>query len=134
VQIVEILDRSEQGITKPFICRGEDERIYFVKGKGAGKRSLMCEWIASSLGSKMGLPVPPHRIVEVPSALIELGSRDDLGDLGDGPAFASERQQPVEFSLSNLDNVPVGLQQQVLAFDWWIRNGDRTLRSPNKTP
>lgn len=134
MQIVEILDRSEQGVTKPFICRGEDGKIYFVKGKGAGKRSLICEWMASSLGSKMGLPVPPHRIVEVPSALIDLGSRDDLGDLGDGPAFASQRQQLVELSLSNICSVPVALQRLVLAFDWWIRNGDRTLSDKGGNP
>jgi hypothetical protein len=127
VQIIEILDRSTQGVTKPFICRGEDGNIYFVKGKDAGKRSLICEWVASSLGAKMGLPVPPHRIVEVPSALIDLGSRPDLAELGSGPAFGSQRQQLVELSLSHMDNVPTALQRKVLAFDWWIRNGDRTL-------
>lgn len=134
MQIVEILDRSEQGITKPFICRADDGLIYFVKGKGAGRRSLICEWIASSLGSKMGLPVPPHRIVDVPGALIEIGSRDDLGDLGEGPAFASQRQQLVEFTVSNILSVPDMLQRKVLAFDWWIRNGDRTLSSQGGNP
>ena len=49
IQIVEIIGRSTQGITRPFICRGEDGHIYFVKGRGAGKRSLICEWIAGNL-------------------------------------------------------------------------------------
>lgn len=40
VEIVEILRRSEQGMTKPFICRGDDGEIYFVKGQNAGHRSL----------------------------------------------------------------------------------------------
>jgi hypothetical protein len=127
VQIIEILDRSTQGVTKPFICRAEDDNIYFVKGRGAGKRSLICEWLASSLGAKMGLPVPSHHIVEIPGSLIDLGSRHDLAELGSGPAFGSQRQQLVELSMSRLGSVPVGLQRQVLAFDWWIRNADRTL-------
>ena len=37
IQIVEVLGRSIQGITRPFICRGEDDRTYFVKGQGAGQ-------------------------------------------------------------------------------------------------
>lgn len=82
----------------------------------------------------MGLPVPAHRIVEIPSALIELGSRDDLADLGDGPAFGSQRQQLVELSISHIDKVPAALQRQVLAFDWWIRNGDRTLSANGGNP
>ncbi|MEW5824691.1 MAG: HipA family kinase [Pseudomonadota bacterium] len=36
---VEIIDRSEQGMTRPFICRGEDGFVYFVKGRGAARRS-----------------------------------------------------------------------------------------------
>lgn len=82
----------------------------------------------------MGLPVPPHRIVEIPSALIELGSRDDLAELGEGPAFGSLRQQLVELSISHIDKVPAALQRQVLAFDWWIRNGDRTLSASGGNP
>lgn len=134
MQIVEILDRSNQGATRPFICRGEDGNIYFVKGKDAGKRSLICEWIASSLGSRMGLPVPAHMVVQVPGSLIDLGSRDDLADLGPGPAFGSQRQQLVELSMSLLSKVPSALQRQVLAFDWWIRNGDRTLGTKGGNP
>lgn len=36
--------------------------------------------------------------------------------------------------MSRLDSVPVGLQRQVLAFDWWIRNGDRTLSANGGNP
>lgn len=36
VQIVEVIRRSEQGITLPYICRGDNDKVYFVKGIGAG--------------------------------------------------------------------------------------------------
>ena len=44
IQIVEIIGRSIQGITNPFICKCEDGQIYFVKGNGAGKQSLIAEY------------------------------------------------------------------------------------------
>ena len=55
IQILEIIGRATQGITKPFICRGEDEHIYFVKGRGAGMRSLICEWVVGNLAIKLGV-------------------------------------------------------------------------------
>ncbi|MFB9241010.1 HipA family kinase, partial [Massilia antarctica] len=98
MQIIEVIDRSEQGITKPFICRGDDGKIYFVKGRGAGRRSLLCEWIAGNLGLSLGLPIAPFTVVDVPGALISLASREDLNELGSGPAFGSLRLQVVELS------------------------------------
>ena len=62
VQIIEVIRRSDQGLTRPFICRGDDDEVYFVKGLDAGRRSLICEWIAGRLGVALGLPVAPLKI------------------------------------------------------------------------
>ncbi|MGK5014962.1 HipA family kinase [Janthinobacterium sp. HLS12-2] len=134
VQIVEIIGRSADGMTKPFICRGDDGHIYFVKGRGAARRSLICEWIAGSLGQSLGLPIAPFIIVDVPESLIQLGSRDDLRDLGAGPAFGSRKVAAVEITISHLDQIPITLQCDVLAFDWWIRNADRMLSKEGGNP
>lgn len=134
VQIVEIIGRATQGVTKPFICRGEDEHIYFVKGRGAGKRSLICEWVAGNLALKLGLPVAPFEVVDVPDSLIQLGMRDDLRELGSGLAFGSRKLGVVELSISHLDHVPEKTQRDVLAFDWWVRNDDRTLSEAGGNP
>lgn len=78
VQVVEVLRRSEQGMTRPFICRGDDGEIYFVKGVGAGRRSQICEWVAGKLASAFGLPIAPFRLLDVPEELIEAdGARND---------------------------------------------------------
>lgn len=37
IQIVEIIGRASQGVTKPFICRGEDDEIYFCEGVWSGQ-------------------------------------------------------------------------------------------------
>lgn len=34
-RLIEITARSVPGLTRPFLCRGEDGWLYYVKGKGA---------------------------------------------------------------------------------------------------
>jgi len=127
IQIVEVIGRSSQGFTRPFVCRGDDDEVYYVKGSGSGRRSQICEWIAGRLGKTLGLPIPTFAIVEIPSELIELGGMPDLADLGTGPAFGSRRHSLIELPHSAVDEVPLEVQCDVLTFDWWIHNGDRTL-------
>ena len=31
VTIVEVLRRADQGMTRPFLCRGDDDVLYYVK-------------------------------------------------------------------------------------------------------
>lgn len=119
IEIVEIIGRSEQGITKPFICRGDDGQVYFVKGRGAGRRSLICEWVAGQLGRRLGLPIAHFEIVQVPQELLSIAMRDDLVELGAGKAFGSRKVPVVELTASHLDDVPGEVQRDVLAFDWW---------------
>ena len=134
VQIVEVLRRSDQGVTKPYICRGDNDEVYFVKGVGAGRRSQISEWVAGKLGLAFGLPIAPFEIVDVPEELLELDFGLDLSDLGAGPAFGSLRQEVMELTASAVWGVPASLQQDVLAFDWWIRNGDRCLTEKGGNP
>lgn len=134
IEIVEIMGRSEQGVTKPFICRGDDDLVYFVKGRGAGRRGLICEWIAGQLGRRLGLPIAPFEIVEVPQELLSIAMRDDLAELGAGKAFGSRKVSVVELSATHVDYVPLDTQRDVLAFDWWVRNGDRSLGESGGNP
>ena len=134
VEIVEVLRRSEQGMTRPFICRGDDDEVYFVKGNYAGRRSQICEWVAGRLAVLTGLPVAPFEIVEVPEELLELDSGGALAGLGAGPAFGSRERQVTELTVSTVAQVPRTLQQDVLIFDWWVRNTDRCLGEHGGNP
>lgn len=89
VEIVEVVRRSDQGVTRPFICRGDDGEVYFVKGKDAGRRSQICQWVAGRLAVLMGLPVAPFQQVSVPEALAEFNAGTQLDGLGAGMAFGS---------------------------------------------
>ena len=133
LQVVEILERSEQGVTRPFLCRCDDDHLYYVKGRGAGRSSLLCEWLAGHLALEFGLPIPPFAIVQAPQSLVELFPEG--GELGAGPAFGSRVvAHTQELSVSHLGDVPVQLQRDVLMFDWWVRNSDRTLTSLSGNP
>lgn len=135
IQIVEILDRSIQGVTKPFYCRCEDGRFYFVKGNGAGKQSLIAEYVGSQLAHSFGLPVADFEIVEVPQELIKWCGRDDANELGAGLAFGSKALPYVqEFSMAHMDQVDAQLRKDVVVFDWWIHNADRTLTEKGGNP
>ena len=131
--IVEILERSEQGRTRPFLCRCEDNNLYFVKGKDAGHRSLLCEWLAGHLARAMDLPVPDFVIAQAPRELLDL--HPDGKGLGALPVFASRRADHAqELTVSHLDDVVESMQRDVLVFDWWVNNGDRTLTPLSGNP
>jgi hypothetical protein len=82
VVIEEVMGRSTQGMTEPFICRGDDGETYYVKGHGAGRRSLIAEWVAGHLATAFGLPVAEYALAEVPEQLVAAKVRADIGELG----------------------------------------------------
>jgi hypothetical protein len=133
--IEEVLGRSPQGKTEPFICRGHDGETYYVKGAGAGRRSLICEWVAAHLATAFGLPIADYALAEVPEALVSFGVRPDIRDLGAGLVFASRRlPHSQELTPTTRDLVPVALALDVLVFDWWLRNEDRHLTESGGNP
>ncbi|MDD5090020.1 MAG: hypothetical protein PHQ23_03805 [Candidatus Wallbacteria bacterium] len=134
-KIVEIIRRSDQGVTRPFLCRGEDNLLYWVKGNSAGKEALCKEWIAGRLAQSLNLPLPPFSQVDVPDELLRVSLMDDANDLGTGLAFGSEHLPHMqELSYKVIAKVPKNLKLKVLLFDWWIGNNDRCLGERGGNP
>ncbi|GGC10885.1 hypothetical protein GCM10007205_20100 [Oxalicibacterium flavum] len=135
VEIVEVIRRSDQGVTLPFICRGDDDGIYFVKGRGAGRRSLLAEYIGGRLAQAFGLPIADFAIVNVPQELIRASLSSDIADLGAGLAFGSRSHPHVqELLISQVTTLDREMRKDVLVFDWWIHNSDRTLTTRGGNP
>jgi len=129
--IVEIIKQAEQGLSSPFLCRGDDGELYFVKGRASGRASLWAEWLGGHLGKALGLPIPPFCIAEVPAALIR-ECPQELRALGSGPAFASRNADACQWlETAASTRVDATLQRDILVFDWWLHNGDRTHGNPN---
>lgn len=125
--VVEVIGRSQQGRTEPYICRCNDGEVYFIKGRGAGRRSLVFEWLCGHLAQAFGLPIAPFAIATVPNELIESDWNGWLRDLGPGLVFASQRVLANELTHVQVNDVPQAQRRDVLLFDWWVRNGDRCL-------
>ena len=131
LEVIEILGRSEQGQTEPFICRCNDNEIYFIKGLHAGRTSQVHEWVGANMAAAFGLPIPPFAIVNVDEVF---SLTPEGAGLGSGPAFASQKINVTELSYMMVKDVPVQLQRDVLAFDWWIKNPDRWLSESGGNP
>ena len=128
IKVVEVVRRSQQGVTQPFVCRADDGDLYFVKGRGAGYVSLAREWLAGGLATAFGLPIPSFAVLQVPTELYELSKDGGLYDLGPGQVFGS-REVPMANEISMTEAVGIGkeIRRDIAVFDWWIMNGDRTL-------
>ena len=127
IQVTEVLGRSEQGRTQPYICRCDDGEVYFVKGRSATRQGLIHEWLCGHLAQALDLPVAPFAIAHVPQELMDADLSGWLVDLGEGSVFASRKVLGQELAVAQVHDVDVALRRDVLIFDWWVRNGDRCL-------
>lgn len=134
ITIVEVLNRSAQGRTQPYLCRGDDGNLYFVKGRSATRAGLMAEWLCARLGERFGLPIPPYTIANVPEELLETDDSGFLSDLGAGPVFASQLILASELTAEQRVHIDPQLRRDVLIFDWWVRNDDRSLTGRGGNP
>ena len=75
ITVVEVIKQADQGLSSPFLCRGDDDLMYFVKGRASGRASQWAEWLAGHLGQALGLPIPDFRLVDVPAAFDPIAAR-----------------------------------------------------------
>lgn len=127
IRIVEIGEIAAQGRTEPVHCRSDDGHEYFVKGRFAGARALVCEWVANRLGKLLGLPIPDFAQMYLTPELWQFSvKRAEVERLGKGTLFGSKRiHNLVELRESDIQLIDPKLKARVLAFDWWVANGDR---------
>ncbi len=128
ITIIEISRRARQGATRPFLCRGDDDNLYWVKGNGAGKVALCREWLAGRIAQKLNLPIPAFEQVYVPDELIQYSSFKEISDLGAGFCFGSLHiQDATDLAFSNISGLEESFMRKLTLFDWWLQNEDRTL-------
>jgi hypothetical protein len=132
--VTEILGRAQEGRTRPYICRCDDGEVYFVKGKSATRFGLISEWICARLCTALDLPIAQYGIANVPDELIAADLTGQYLELGEGPAFASCRVNATNLARGHIRSVPVPLRRDVILFDWWIHNADRTLTEMGGNP
>ncbi|KXJ57469.1 MAG: hypothetical protein AXW15_13535 [Neptuniibacter sp. Phe_28] len=130
MEIIEIIDRFDEsmGILRPFLCTADNGQPYFVKGKNAGIRGLIKEWICAKLAQAYGLPIPEPEILTIDPRLVKLAKPEWHDDLSCNFLFGSKSVAPCEIlTYSGISYIPELELRDLLVFDHWIMNDDRNL-------
>lgn len=118
----------DDGRTGARLCRCSDGNDYVIKTLGeVPPYELIAEWVCGHLAIAFGLPVPPcGLVIEMPRLIRQQGELCNEPD--DTVGFAS-RYQPTAVTLTKQASLSVspGLKTDILVFDAWVKNGDRTL-------
>lgn len=109
--IIEVIGRTAQGVSRPYLCRADDGQQWYVKHRALPARERVAEWVAAHLAHDA-----------------------EWADLGAGTGFGSQAQLGREFQFSDVARVDRDLAARIAAFDWWIHNGDRSLTSLGGNP
>jgi hypothetical protein len=126
-----ITDISEQGMSEPYRCIAEDDTEYYAKGLRSTRTSQINEWLCANMAAAIGLPIAQFSLLDVPEYLFEELS-DQQKKIGLGYCFGSQTVHHVTLlEEANIKHIPIEIQQQIVAFDWLIKNGDRTRGNPN---
>lgn len=132
VSIIGIIGKTIQGKSDPYLCVGENNAEYIVKGLGSRRHSQISEWICANLALRLGLPIPDFTLVDIPEELYEELEGTSFKSIGSGIAFGSKKiEAPNWFEGRSLGLVDEELQRKILVFDLWIKNMDRTRINPN---
>ena len=134
-RIGSILKVSEQGVSRPFLCKDDKGGVRWCKGSHTGFRSLVSEWICGRLAREIGLPIPDFEIFS-----LDLRDFNDWRGLQSAvvPDLVTEVNQFVFGSL-NIENSKdvfdsavelAHIDKKTLARIYWfdelIHNTDRT--------
>ena len=128
LELVEIQRVVNQGMTKPLLCKGSDGKSYYAKGKRATASGLIKEWMIAHLAKAFSLPIPNFHIAYIDSRLIDCFGEETSQSFGFGQVFVSEQVKSAkDFDYSLIDKISPELKKDILIFDLWIENSDRTL-------
>ncbi len=129
IDVVQVTRQTNQGMTTPYICKGDDQKGYVVKGCKATRRGLVNEWVVAYLARAFGLPIPNFKKAYVDDALLAIGY--ELYNYN----FASEFQPSIQdVRYSQLENISPKLLKDLYIFDYWVKNNDRCLTQNGGNP
>lgn len=133
IQIEEIQEKLTQGFSGVHRCLGEDGNCYYTKGYQVERIDQAKEWICANLAQRFGLPIAKFALVEVNEGLYQVTKNKDLRDLGYGICFGSQEVEHAAWlePNKNIEMVSDSTRADILVFDWWIKNLDRTPNNPN---
>jgi hypothetical protein len=137
VQVLRYVTPLREGGSLPAIVEADDDGMYVVKFRGAGQgpKALVAELIAAGLGRALDLPVPEPVLADLDLALGLAEPDPEIQGL-------LERSVGLNVGLDYLPgSLPLGVAEtagiapelaaDVVWFDAFLQNVDRTPRNPN---
>ncbi len=137
VQATRYVTPLREGGSLPAIVEADDLGLYVLKFRGAGQgpRALVAELIAGEIGRALGLPVPEMVLVEVDAALGRNEPDTEIRELlkaSVGLNLALDYLPgSAMFDPAAKETVDADLASEVVWFDAFVTNVDRTPRNPN---
>lgn len=130
-KIAFIRERTDMGITQPFICQTEEGEWFVVKTFNMMPLSqLLAEVIGSTLAAQLALPCPKTTFVQITPQAKLYAAPNWKKDLFIGTAFGSTYIQSAKIAKTaqakNTLYLSEPAQKWLYMFDHWILNSDRT--------
>jgi hypothetical protein len=126
-----------EGGSLPAIVEADDDGLYVVKFRGAGQgpKALVAEVVAGELGRALGLRVPELVLVELDAELARAEPDPEIQELIERSAGVNLGVDflpgALTFAPAADDGVTPLLAADLVWFDAFVTNVDRTPRNPN---
>jgi hypothetical protein len=126
-----------EGGSLPGLLEADDDGLYVTKFRAAGQgaKALVAEIIVGELGRALGLPVPEIVLVEVPEQLGRTEPDPEINELVTNSAGTNVGLDflpaALDYSAARPETIDPALASEIVWFDAYATNVDRTPRNPN---
>jgi hypothetical protein len=139
VQATRYVSPFREGGSLPGLIEADDDGLYVVKFRGAGQgpKTLIAELIAGEIGRALGLNVPELVFFDVPAELAFGEPDQEIRELIERSVGLNlgldflPGALPFDLAVKNAAPVNPFLAAEIVWFDAFIANVDRTTRNPN---
>jgi hypothetical protein len=136
VNVTRYVTPLREGGSLPAIVEADDDGLYVLKFRGAGQgpRALVAEFVSGELARAAGLPVPELVLADLAADLARTEPDPEIQELIRGSAGLNLALDYLPGSVTFdpiADSVDPGLASEVVWFDAFTSNVDRTARNTN---
>lgn len=126
-----------EGGSLPGLLEADDDGLYVTKFRAAGQgaKALVAEIIVGELARALGLPVPEIVVVQVPEQLGRTEPDPEINELVTQSAGVNVGLDflpaALDYNAARPETIDPALASQIVWFDAYATNVDRTPRNPN---
>jgi hypothetical protein len=137
IQTTSYVTPLREGGSVPAIVEADDDGLYVLKFRGAaqGPRALIAELLGGEIGRALGLPIPELVFLELDPALARSEPHFEIQQVIKASAGLNLGLDflpgAVAFTALDLEKIAGRQASEIVWFDAYISNVDRTLRNPN---